>query len=86
MITDGEKWYYLAVKKISALSEGITSNHNGDFNCLKFFHTFRTKINFKKHKNVCKSHGYCYTEMPKKYNNISMEKSLRKFHSLFMLT
>ena len=31
MITDGEKWHYLAVKKLSALLRVITSNHNGDF-------------------------------------------------------
>ena len=34
MITDGEKWHYLAVKRLSALLNGITSNHNGDFYCL----------------------------------------------------
>ena len=31
MITDGEKWHYLAVKKLSALLKGITSNHVGTF-------------------------------------------------------
>ena len=31
MITDGEKWHYLAVKNISRLLRGITSNHDGDF-------------------------------------------------------
>ena len=35
MITDGEKWHYLAVKSLSALLRGITgSNNNGDFYCL----------------------------------------------------
>ena len=28
MITDGEKWHYLAVKKVSTLLKGITSKHN----------------------------------------------------------
>ena len=28
MITDGEKWHYFAVKSLSALLNGITSNHN----------------------------------------------------------
>ena len=27
MIPDGKKWYYLAVKSLSALLRGITSNH-----------------------------------------------------------
>ena len=33
MITDGEKCHYLAVKSISRLLKGITSNHDGDFYC-----------------------------------------------------
>ena len=33
-ITDNEKWHYLAVKNISGLLRGITSNHDGDFYCL----------------------------------------------------
>ena len=44
MITDGEKWHYLAVKSLSALLNGITSNHNGDFYCLNCFHAYTTKI------------------------------------------
>ena len=31
MITDGKKWHYLAVKKLSALFRGVTSNNNGEF-------------------------------------------------------
>ena len=31
MITDGKKWHYLAVKSLSPLLRGITSNHVGDF-------------------------------------------------------
>ena len=42
-ITDGEKWHYLAVTKLSVLLKEITSNHNGDFYCLNCFHTYRTK-------------------------------------------
>ena len=37
MITDGEKWHYLAVKRLSALFRGITGNNNGDFYCLNCF-------------------------------------------------
>ena len=33
MITDGEKWHYLAVKILSVLFKGITSKHEGDFYC-----------------------------------------------------
>ena len=38
MLTDGKKWRYVAVKKLSALLRGITLNHNGDFHCLNCFH------------------------------------------------
>ena len=31
MITDGEKWHYLSVKKLSTLLRGIKPNHVGDF-------------------------------------------------------
>ena len=31
MITNGKKWHYLAVKNLSRLLRGITSNHNRDF-------------------------------------------------------
>ena len=37
MITDGEKWHYLAVKSFSALLRGITSKHDGDLYCLDCF-------------------------------------------------
>ena len=70
MITDGEKWHYLAVKKLSAVFKGMTSNHKGDFYSLKCFHSFRTNNKPKKHKNVCKNHHYCYVEMPKEDNKI----------------
>ena len=44
MITDDdENWHYLAVKSISRLLKGITSNHKGDFYCLNCFHSYRTK-------------------------------------------
>ena len=37
MITDGEKWHYLAVKSLSALFREITGNNHGDFYCLNCF-------------------------------------------------
>ena len=48
MITDGEEWHYLDVKKLSALFRGITSNNNQDFYCLNCFHSFRTENKLKK--------------------------------------
>ena len=82
MITDdGKKWHYLAVKKLSALLRGITSNNHGDFYCLNCLHSYRTKEKLKKHEKVCNNHDYCYVKMPNesekilKYN--SGEKSLK---------
>ena len=60
MITDGEKWHYLAVKSLSALFRGITDNNNGDFYCLNCLCSYRTENKLKKHKNVCENHSCCY--------------------------
>ena len=70
MITDGEKEHYLAVKSLSALLRGITSNNNGGFYCLNCFHPFRTRNKLKKHKSVCENHDYCYLEIPGEDNKI----------------
>ena len=44
MITDDDKrWYHLAVKSISGLLRGITSNHVGDFYCLNCFYSYTTE-------------------------------------------
>ena len=43
MITDGEKWHYLGVKKLSALLTGVTSNHKRNFYCLNCFHSCSTE-------------------------------------------
>ena len=62
MIIDGKKWHYLAVKSLSALLRGVTSNCNGDF-CLNCFHLYSTKSKLKTHERVCNNHNYCYVEM-----------------------
>ena len=70
MITDGKKWHYLAVKSLSALLRGITSNHDGDFYCLNCFHSYSTKEKLKIHEKLCNEHDYCYVEMPDEDNKI----------------
>ena len=52
MISDGEKWHYLALQKLSALLKGITSKNNGDFYCLNCLHSFKTKNKPESHKKV----------------------------------
>ena len=69
MISNGENWHYLAVKNLSGLLRGITSNHDGDYNCLNCFHSYRTENKLNDHKKVCENHEYCNIEMPNKDNN-----------------
>ena len=65
MLTDGGKWHYLAVKKLSALFCKTTSNLDGYFYCFKCLHSFSTETKHKGHENICKNCDYCYIEMPK---------------------
>ena len=70
--SDGVKnWHYLAVKNLSRLLKGITSNHNGDCYCLNCFHSYRTKNKLKKHVKICKNHDLCHVKMPDEDNKIS---------------
>ena len=51
MITDEtNNWHYLAVKSISGLLRGITSNHNGDFYCLNFFQVYTIERKLRKNE------------------------------------
>ena len=70
MITDGEKWLYLAVKRLSALFRRKTSKYVGEFSSLNCFCSNRTENKLKKDKKVCENHYYCYVEMPEKDNKI----------------
>ena len=42
MISNGEKWHYLALEKLSALLKGITPKYHGDFYRMNCPHSFRT--------------------------------------------
>ena len=54
MISNSEKWHYLAVKNLLGLLKGITSNHKEDFYCLNCFRTYRTKNKLEAHKKYVK--------------------------------
>ena len=81
MITDGEKWHYLTVRRLSALLRELTGNNHGDFYCLNCFPAYTTENKLESHKNVCENHDYCCVEMPEEYNKIlkynHREKSLK---------
>ena len=70
MITDGEKWHYLAVKSLSTLLKGITSKHKEDFYCLNCSPPYTTKNKLKRHKNVRENDDYCCVDMPNEDNKI----------------
>ena len=78
MITDGEKWHYLAVKRLSALFRGITGNNHGDFYCLNCFQSYTTGNKLKKHKKVCENHDYCYVQMAEEYNKTLKYNEVQK--------
>ena len=66
MITDGEKWHYLALKSkpilyneklcnrpvkiLCRLLRRKSSNHHGDYYCLKCFDLYTTENRLKKHE------------------------------------
>ena len=82
MFTDGDcNWHYLAIKSISGLLRGITSNHNGDFHCLNCLHSYTTKEKLRKHERICNDHDFCYLKIPDESNKILKyipgEKSLK---------
>ena len=64
MISIGEKWHYLAVKKLSALLREITSKHHGDFYCLNYFHFFATENKLQLHKRTCENKDFRNANMP----------------------
>ena len=70
MITDGEKWYYTALTRLSGLLRGVTGNNNGDSYCLNCFHAYRTENKLEKHKKICENHDYGHVEMPNEDNKI----------------
>ena len=54
IIRNRKGWYYLSVKKLSALTRGIMSKHYSDFYCLNCLHSFRTKSKLESQKNMWK--------------------------------
>ena len=51
-------------KKLSALLREITSKNNGDFYCLSWLHSFRTKNKIESHKKVCVNKDFCGAVIP----------------------
>ena len=83
IITDGEKWHYIAVKRLSGLLRGVT----GNFYCLNCFHEYRTKNKLETHKKICENRDYCHVQMPNEDNKIIKhnegEKSIKSPFIIF---
>ena len=81
IISNGENWHYLVVKKLSGLLRGIISNHKEDFYCINCFCAYSTKTKLEAHKKTCENHDYCHVEMPNEDNKIikynQVEKSIK---------
>ena len=79
IITDNENnWHYVAIKNMSRLIGGVTSDNHGDFFCRNCMHSYRTKNALKKHERLCNNHNHCETIMPKPGKNILKFRSYDK--------
>ena len=87
MISNGKNWHYLAVKSLSRLLRGISSNHNSHYYCLNCFHSYRTENKLNVHKKICENHDYCNIEMPSPNNSIIKynqgDKSLKLLFTIY---
>ena len=67
MINDGKKLHCLAVTNLSALFEGKSSNHHGNFYCLNCFNSYTAKNKLKEHEEIYNNHD-SWVEKILKYN------------------
>ena len=68
MISNGENWHYLVVKRLPGLLKGITSNHNEDFYCLNCVQSYRTKNKLEAYKKKKKNTSKINEEFIKNYD------------------
>ena len=85
MISDGEKYHYLTVRRLSALLKGVTSNHNGDFYCLNCFHSYKTKSSLKMHVKVCENNDYCFVETPEGDAKVKYHPGVKSMRGPFVI-
>ena len=88
MINNDKKSHYLAVTNLSALLEGILSNHKEDFHCLNWFNSYTSKNKLKEHEEICNNHDSYRIEMPKQVQKILKynpgEKSLKAPFAIYL--
>ena len=69
----------LAVKKLSALLIGITSEQKGNFYCLNCLHAIRTKNKLESKKHVCENENFCNIVMSSEDTKLSELNQYQKF-------
>ena len=88
IITNGKKSHYLAITNLSALLQGISSNHKEDFYCLNCFNSYTTKNKLKEHEEICNNHDSYQIEMAKQVEKILKynpgEKSLKAPFAIYL--
>ena len=81
MFTNGKKLHCLAVTSLSALLQGMSSNHYKDLYCLNCFGSYTTKNKLKEHEEIRSNPNSCHVKMPKWVEKILKyipgEKSLK---------
>ena len=70
-----------AVKRLSGLLRGVTSNNNSDFYCLNCFCSYRTKNKLDLHKKVCQNRDYC--QVDEESSTTEINKHTPSGYSLF---
>ena len=88
MITDDNKWHYLAITNLSALPDGKLSNYHGDLYCLNCFNSYTTKNKRKGHEEICYNHDSCRIQMPRWFEKMLKRnprgKSLKASFAIYL--
>ena len=88
MISNGKNQHYLAVTNLSALIEGISSNHKEGFYCLNCFNSYTSKNKLKEHEEICNNHDSYRIEMPNQVEKILKynpgEKSIKTLLTIYL--
>lgn len=69
MITNDEKWHYLAEKSLPRLLRRITLKNNGAYSFINYLHSPRTESRLKSYESVCQNHDHRH-----------VKKYIRKFY------
>ena len=82
-----DNWHYIAVKNLSRLCRGVSSNSQNNHYCLNCSHAYRTKNSLIRNEKLCNDHNYCNPLMPKQGRNILKyihdKKSLPILHIIY---